>query len=96
LGHLLYNNPCSHVTVNMQIPSMKNLVASTNHSRFKYYDVDFGSGIPTIVRPRLHIIENGIVTLPAHPSQGGYVIMFIMAPEVAKVMMESEYWKYLH
>ncbi|KAJ1901330.1 hypothetical protein LPJ81_003771 [Coemansia sp. IMI 209127] len=96
LGHLIYNNPCSHATVNLQVPSMKNLVASTNHSRFKYYDVDFGSGIPAIVRPVLHIIENGIITLPAHPSQGGYVIMFFMAPEVAGAMVESEYWKYLY
>ncbi|KAJ1665151.1 hypothetical protein IW140_003575 [Coemansia sp. RSA 1813] len=96
LGHLINKYPCGYVDLVMNITSMENAFVSTNHTRFEYYASDFGSGSPVLVRPAFLIFENDFVIMPGHPSVGGYELAFTMVPEIAKYMMESEYWQYIH
>ncbi|KAJ2543223.1 hypothetical protein EV175_005992 [Coemansia sp. RSA 1933] len=96
LGSLYYSNPSGYANMYLQMPKIKNLIRSTNHSRFTYYNADFGSGIPINVHPEFYFAENGLLIMPVHPSQTGYDLWFLMAPEVAKAMMESDYRKLIH
>ncbi|KAJ1666508.1 hypothetical protein IW140_004159 [Coemansia sp. RSA 1813] len=96
LGNLLYKNPSGIVNANMQTIAMNNAFASTNHSRFGYYEVDFGSGLPVLVRPVFFVLENAVIIMPTRPGQDGHELVFVMASEVAKNMMEGEYWKYIY
>ncbi|KAJ2695617.1 hypothetical protein GGH99_000010 [Coemansia sp. RSA 1285] len=80
----------------MQITAGQNAAVSTNHTRFNYYEMDFGSGVPELVRPAFLIFENDFVIMPTRSGVDGYELAFTMVPEVAKAMMEDEYWKYMY
>ncbi|KAJ2521904.1 hypothetical protein GGI11_001875 [Coemansia sp. RSA 2049] len=95
LGHLLNKSACGHVNLTISMVNTRNAFASTNHTRFEYYQVDFGKGSPALVRPAFLLFENGFVIMRAPPDVGGYELVFVMVPKVAKGMMESEYWKHI-
>ncbi|KAJ2400318.1 hypothetical protein GGI23_002109 [Coemansia sp. RSA 2559] len=96
MGHLINRNPCGYVDLVLGITKMDNAVVLINHTRFGYYEADFGSGSPALVRPAFLIFENDFVIMPGRPGVGGYELAFTMVPEVARNMMESEYWQYIH
>ncbi|KAJ2568072.1 hypothetical protein IW140_004160 [Coemansia sp. RSA 1813] len=96
IGHLINKNPSGHVYANMQVTTVNNAFVVTNHTRFGYYDSDFGSGLPVLVRPAFLVFENDFVIMPARPGQDGYELAFTVVPKVVKNMMESEYWKYIY
>ncbi|KAJ1772381.1 hypothetical protein LPJ74_001471 [Coemansia sp. RSA 1843] len=96
MGHLFNQSPCGYINIAMQITTASNSFSSTNHARFGYYETDFGSGSPVLVRPAFLMCENGLVIMPARPGKGGYELSFVMISEAAKSMKESEYWKYIY
>ncbi|KAJ1896505.1 hypothetical protein LPJ81_004730 [Coemansia sp. IMI 209127] len=96
MGHMINRNPCGYVDLVLGITKMDNTLVAINHTRFGYYEADFGSGSPALVRPAFLIFENDFVIMPGRPSVGGYELAFTMVPEVARNMMESEYWQYIH
>ncbi|KAJ1731008.1 hypothetical protein LPJ72_004172 [Coemansia sp. Benny D160-2] len=95
-GYLFNKYPGAYVGLDMQITTGQNAAVSTNHTRFNYYEMDFGSGVPELVRPAFLIFENDFVIMPTRPGVDGYELAFTMVPEVAKAMMEGEYWKYMY
>ncbi|KAJ1891527.1 hypothetical protein LPJ81_005728 [Coemansia sp. IMI 209127] len=96
MGHILNKYPCSYVDMVLQITKMTNSFASTNHTRFKYYEMDFGCGPPTLVRPAFLVFENDFVIMPAHPDIGGYELAFTTVPNVEEAMKQSEYWQFIY
>ncbi|KAJ2663588.1 hypothetical protein IWW48_001271 [Coemansia sp. RSA 1200] len=94
-GHLFNKYPGAYINLDMQITTGQNAVVSTNHTRFNYYEMDFGSGEPELVRPAFLIFENDFVIMPTRSGVDGYELAFTMVPEVAKAMMEDEYWQYI-
>ncbi|KAJ2524226.1 hypothetical protein GGI11_000962, partial [Coemansia sp. RSA 2049] len=95
-GYLFNKYPGAYVDLDMQITAGQNAAVSTNHTRFNYYEMDFGSGVPELVRPAFLIFENDFVIMPTRSGVDGYELAFTMVPEVAKAMMEDEYWKYMY
>ncbi|KAJ2558515.1 hypothetical protein EV175_000751 [Coemansia sp. RSA 1933] len=95
IGHLINKNASGYVDLVLGITKMDNTLVSTNHARFGYYQMDFGGGAPLLVRPAFLIFENDFVIMPGHPDIGGYELAFTMLPQVAKVMMASEGWRYI-
>ncbi|KAJ2558402.1 hypothetical protein EV175_000806 [Coemansia sp. RSA 1933] len=96
VGHLVNKNGTAHVSVNMKVTTVNNAFVMTNHTRFDYYSADFGSGTPILVRPTFLVFENDFIIMPSPPGQDGYELAFTLAPDVARAMMESEYWQLIH
>ncbi|KAJ2661226.1 hypothetical protein IWW48_002522 [Coemansia sp. RSA 1200] len=94
LGYMFNKARCSYVDMLLQITKTKNTFVCTNHTRFKYYGIDFGNGLPALVRPSFLVFENDFVIMPAHPDVGGYELVFTTVPEVAKYIDESKYWQF--
>ncbi|KAJ2399477.1 hypothetical protein GGI23_002634, partial [Coemansia sp. RSA 2559] len=96
MGYQLNKCPGSYVDMVLQITKLSNSIVSTNHTRFKYYEIDFGSGTPMLVRPAFLVFENDLVIMPAHPDIGGYELAFTTVPEVEVAMKQSEYWQFIY
>ncbi|KAJ2515056.1 hypothetical protein GGI11_002329 [Coemansia sp. RSA 2049] len=94
LGYMFNNARCSYVDMLLQITKTKNTFVCTNHTRFKYYEMDFGNGVPVLVRPSFLVFENDFVIMPAHPDVGGFELAFTTVPEVAKHIDDSKYWQF--
>ncbi|KAJ2759787.1 hypothetical protein H4S06_002058 [Coemansia sp. BCRC 34490] len=66
----------------------------TNQSRFDHYGVDFGAGIPKIVRHAPHAFTDTVYVMPVHPETGGYLIEFKIAPKIeANIIRDSRWMK---
>ncbi|KAJ1999942.1 hypothetical protein H4R26_004846 [Coemansia thaxteri] len=80
-----YTNILAHV---LTTPS---LVVS-NISRFAFYGVDFGGGIPAYVCPLVRMLVTFAVILPVHPSLGGYGIHITMTKQAMARLLMNEFW----
>ncbi|KAJ1784079.1 hypothetical protein LPJ59_006434, partial [Coemansia sp. RSA 2399] len=72
MGYMLNKNPSGCVNLAMQLTKAGNEFMCTNHTRFGWYDTDFGSGSPALVRPAFLTAENDFAIMPGRPGQGGY------------------------
>ncbi|KAJ1734591.1 hypothetical protein LPJ72_002276 [Coemansia sp. Benny D160-2] len=72
----------------------RNKLVMTNQSRFDHYGVDFGAGIPKIVRHAPHAFTDTVYVMPVHPETGGYLIEFKIAPKIeANIIRDSRWMK---
>ncbi|KAJ2609844.1 hypothetical protein EV177_004261 [Coemansia sp. RSA 1804] len=72
----------------------RNKLVMTNQSRFDHYGVDFGAGIPKIVRHAPHAFTDTVYVMPVHPATGGYLIEFKIAPKIeANIIRDSRWMK---
>ncbi|KAJ1801509.1 hypothetical protein LPJ59_000229 [Coemansia sp. RSA 2399] len=96
LWHLINKSPSSYINFTMLLASRKNANLSTNFSRMGFYETDFGSGSPVLVRPAFLASQNLVIIMPARPGVGGYDIAFFMDPTVVNRIKDSEYWQYFN
>ncbi|KAJ2659317.1 hypothetical protein IWW48_003560 [Coemansia sp. RSA 1200] len=59
---------------------------------FNHYDVDFGMGIPVLVRPGHLCSPNSILIMPGYPGIQGYEIFMTLTREVAAKTIQDEHW----
>ncbi|KAJ2400650.1 hypothetical protein GGI23_001903 [Coemansia sp. RSA 2559] len=64
----------------------------SNQSRFAHYDVDFGAGIPSMVRHAPHAFTDVVFIMPANPSIGGYELDFNFSPAVEANLVQNNNW----
>ncbi|KAJ2505598.1 hypothetical protein GGI11_006950, partial [Coemansia sp. RSA 2049] len=59
---------------------------------FNHYDVDFGMGIPALVRPAHLSFPNSALIMPGYPGTDGYEISMILTAEVAAKTIQDQHW----
>ncbi|KAJ2556351.1 hypothetical protein EV175_002065 [Coemansia sp. RSA 1933] len=92
-GHLLDREPDNFMRLIACTMDTKNKLMTSNQSRFPHYGVDFGSGIPSMVRHAPHAFSDLAYVMPANPATGGgYEIEFNLAPEVALQVVQNDTW----
>ncbi|KAJ2763511.1 hypothetical protein H4S06_000037 [Coemansia sp. BCRC 34490] len=64
----------------------------TNHARFGHYKVDFGAGIPSLVRPATIAFPNIVFVMPCHPSNEGYELAMPLTRAVGKAIVQNRNW----
>ncbi|KAJ2618294.1 hypothetical protein EV177_000013 [Coemansia sp. RSA 1804] len=62
------------------------------HAAFNHYDVDFGMGIPALVRPAHLSFPNSALIMPGYPGTDGYEISMILTAEVAAKTIQDQHW----
>ncbi|KAJ1801511.1 hypothetical protein LPJ59_000231 [Coemansia sp. RSA 2399] len=91
-GQMLDNEPDNFMRLIISTTKIKNKLMTSNQSRFPHYSVDFGSGIPSMVRHAPHAFTDLAYVMPAHPETGGYEIEFNLMPEVALHVIRDAAW----
>ncbi|KAJ2845985.1 hypothetical protein GGI22_006382 [Coemansia erecta] len=91
-GQMLDKEPDSFMRLTTSISKIRNKLMVSNQSRFPHYSVDFGSGIPSMVRHTPHAFTDLAYVMPANPETGGYEIEFNLIPEVALHVIRDTAW----
>ncbi|KAJ2543155.1 hypothetical protein EV175_006001 [Coemansia sp. RSA 1933] len=74
-NHLINSEPDMYLRLNMCYYKYKSLLVVTNVSKFDQYKLDFGAGIPHLIRPSLQSFVNAILVMSSHPDIGGYEVV---------------------
>ncbi|KAJ2517374.1 hypothetical protein H4217_004005 [Coemansia sp. RSA 1939] len=91
-GYLLDNRPDKYLYDMFFDPEYDDCLELSNHSRFAHYEVDFGSGIPELVRNAPDACNILAYIMPANPKVGGYNIELKLAPDVAAYVVQNTSW----
>ncbi|KAJ2396120.1 hypothetical protein GGI23_004033 [Coemansia sp. RSA 2559] len=70
----------------------QNSITVSNVSKTGYYEIDFGAGIPCLVRPIFRATPNLISVMPCHPDIGGYDVLAHLDRDVAKIVAQDKRW----
>ncbi|KAJ1801593.1 hypothetical protein LPJ59_000158 [Coemansia sp. RSA 2399] len=92
LGYLLDKEPDSYVWRMFNSIKSRNVIGVSNQFRFAHYDVDFGAGIPSIVRHVPYPSTNNLFIMPANPTIGGYELEFNLPPAVEANLVQNNAW----
>ncbi|KAJ1727616.1 hypothetical protein LPJ72_005851 [Coemansia sp. Benny D160-2] len=92
LGHLMNSKPeyCMWPTWWFATGSKK--FAVSNQSRFEHYGLDFGAGIPSMVRQGPHALTDNLYIMPDHPDTGGFVFEFMIPKDVETNLIRDNRW----
>ncbi|KAJ2654036.1 hypothetical protein IWW48_006335 [Coemansia sp. RSA 1200] len=66
--------------------------AVSNQSRFDHYGLDFGAGIPSMVRQGPHAFTDNLYIMPDHPDTGGLVFEFKIPRDVEANLIRDNRW----
>ncbi|KAJ2087035.1 hypothetical protein IW138_005254 [Coemansia sp. RSA 986] len=91
-GNLLDKEYDNFLRLTMSTSKIKRKLMFSNQTRFAHYDVDFGAGIPAMVRHAPHAFVDLAYVMPANPTTGGYEIEFNLAPDVALHLIRNSSW----
>ncbi|KAJ1663141.1 hypothetical protein IW140_005312 [Coemansia sp. RSA 1813] len=75
--------------------SLRYGVFVTNHTRFGHYTVDFGAGIPSLVRPCTLAFPNIVFIMPCHPDTDAYEFAMPLTSAVRKNIVQDKSWMQL-
>ncbi|KAJ2521175.1 hypothetical protein GGI11_002090 [Coemansia sp. RSA 2049] len=95
VGHLVSRHPGVNAWAMLQYARKKNKLGISNQFRFPHYGVDFGSGIPSMVRQAPHPFANSVFIMPDNPQTGGYLFEFNLAPDVEANLIANNDWMQL-
>ncbi|KAJ2558626.1 hypothetical protein EV175_000698 [Coemansia sp. RSA 1933] len=70
----------------------KYVLVVSNLVGFDHYDVDFGAGIPTLVRPTLLSFTNAIHIMPCGPGDDAYEIVMTLTVDIANKVIQNTFW----
>ncbi|KAI9504431.1 hypothetical protein BX070DRAFT_222173 [Coemansia spiralis] len=84
--------PDSYMRLSLSFMKKRWVAVVSNNSRTDFYKLDFGAGIPKLVRPPAHSFPGLVLVLPAHPDIGGYELAFNVTPGVAKRLVQHKFW----
>ncbi|KAJ2540051.1 hypothetical protein EV175_006276 [Coemansia sp. RSA 1933] len=74
------------------LPGCKYVVVVSNLAGFDHYDVDFGTGIPTLVRPALLSFTNSIHIMPCRQGDDAYEIAMTLTADIANKVIQNTFW----
>ncbi|KAJ2657628.1 hypothetical protein IWW48_004434 [Coemansia sp. RSA 1200] len=93
LGHLANKKSESYMQILLGLLGYKYNLITSNQALFNHYNVDFGMGIPVLVRPALLSFPNSVLIMPGRPDAGkGYEIAMTLTMDVAAKVMQNEHW----
>ncbi|KAJ2841852.1 hypothetical protein GGI22_007751, partial [Coemansia erecta] len=92
LGSLVDKEPDSYMWSTLCCFKSGSKLAISNQSRFAHYEVDFGAGIPSMVRHVPYPLTNGAFIMPANPSIGGYELEFNLPRAVDANLVRDNNW----
>ncbi|KAJ1667691.1 hypothetical protein IW140_001251 [Coemansia sp. RSA 1813] len=92
MGYLLESKPDNYLRLMYSSFKNENKFGISNHSTFAHYGVDFGAGIPTMVRHAPHAFNDLCYVMPASPITGGYVLELKLAPDAAANLIQDASW----
>ncbi|KAJ2547406.1 hypothetical protein EV175_005234 [Coemansia sp. RSA 1933] len=67
----------------------------SNHILFEHYSMDFGSGIPDLVRPGTVAFPNIVFVMPCSPGSDTYELMLSIPRAVRERILQDESWMQL-
>ncbi|KAJ2534500.1 hypothetical protein EV175_007025, partial [Coemansia sp. RSA 1933] len=82
VGYLINKTPCSYANMSMRIITRTNFGVVSNLTRVPFYDVDFGTGSSSLVRPSFLVTKNAAFIMPECPGVGSIDIAFFTAPKI--------------
>ncbi|KAJ2761783.1 hypothetical protein H4S06_001024 [Coemansia sp. BCRC 34490] len=92
VGHLVSKRPEGYVQFFMGLIEYKYNMVVSSQVLFDHYDVDFGMGIPVLVRPAHLSFPNSILIMPCYPGTDGYEISMTLTAEVAAKTIQDQHW----
>ncbi|KAJ1664233.1 hypothetical protein IW140_005255 [Coemansia sp. RSA 1813] len=92
LGYLLNSEPDNFMRQTLCYAKHRNKLIISSQARFAHYSVDFGAGMPALVRHAPHAFADIAYVMPANPTTGGYEIEFNLAPDVATNVIRNSNW----
>ncbi|KAJ2860358.1 hypothetical protein GGI22_002733 [Coemansia erecta] len=92
IGSLLDKEPDSYMWRTMCFFKGGSKLGISNQSRFAHYEVDFGAGIPSMVRHVPYLYTGGVFIMPANPTVGGYELEFNLSPAVEATLVRNNNW----
>ncbi|KAJ2519555.1 hypothetical protein H4217_002610 [Coemansia sp. RSA 1939] len=92
LGHLMNSKPeyCMWPTWSFATSSSKFVVS--NQTRFNHYGMDFGAGIPSMVRHGPHAFTDNVYVMSNHPDTGGVIFEFKVPRNVEANLIRDNRW----
>ncbi|KAJ2533057.1 hypothetical protein EV175_007106 [Coemansia sp. RSA 1933] len=64
----------------------------SNQISFNHYDVDFGVGIPVLVRLAIISFPHSAFIMPSRPGDDGYEITMTLTADVASKLVQNTHW----
>ncbi|KAJ2759785.1 hypothetical protein H4S06_002056 [Coemansia sp. BCRC 34490] len=92
VGNLITSEPDIFTRQVLGMATGSRKLIFSNQSRFAHYSVDFGAGIPSMVRHAPHAFNDVVYIMPANPKTGGYEIEFNFAPDVEANITSNNDW----
>ncbi|KAJ2552506.1 hypothetical protein EV175_003285 [Coemansia sp. RSA 1933] len=91
-NHLINREPDMYMRLATGYLKYKSSLAVTNVSMFDQYGLDFGAGIPRLIRSASQAFMNYIEVMPCHPDIGGYEVVMMLRPGIAQIIAQNKGW----
>ncbi|KAJ1667692.1 hypothetical protein IW140_001250 [Coemansia sp. RSA 1813] len=92
LNNLINSESDSHMRLITNCRKYENIITISNVSKASYYEMDFGSGTPSLVRPTFRVTSNSVFIMPCHSDIGGYDFVMALERDVAGVVVQDKHW----
>ncbi|KAJ2555206.1 hypothetical protein EV175_002334 [Coemansia sp. RSA 1933] len=93
IGYLLNKEPDSYALSMWHRATKGGKLVVSNQSRFPHYEVNFGAGMPSMVRHAPHAFTYTVYVMPANPKTGGgYEIEMNMPPAIEAHLVKNNTW----
>ncbi|KAJ2665608.1 ferroxidase fet3 [Coemansia sp. RSA 1200] len=92
VGHFKNGKPEYYMWPAWFFATRSSKLGISNQFRFEHYGVDFGAGIPTMVRTAPHAFVDNVFVMPANPAIGGYIVELKLEPDVKANLARNEEW----
>ncbi|KAJ2555321.1 hypothetical protein EV175_002295 [Coemansia sp. RSA 1933] len=93
VGYLLNKESDSYTWLMWCGATGRSELAVSNQSRFPHYEVDFGAGMPSMVRHAPHSFTNTVFVMPANPKTGGgYIVEMNISPATESNLVKNNNW----
>ncbi|KAJ1727697.1 Replication factor A protein 1, partial [Coemansia sp. Benny D160-2] len=92
LGHLLNSKPEYCMWPAWSFATSSNKFVVSNQTRFNHYGMDFGAGIPSMVRHGPHAFTDNVYVMPNHPDTGGVIFEFKVPRNVEANLIRDNRW----
>ncbi|KAJ2558467.1 hypothetical protein EV175_000779 [Coemansia sp. RSA 1933] len=93
IGYLLNKATDSYIWPIWCGATERNRMSISNQSRFAHYEVDFGAGMPSMVRHAINPLPNSVYVMPANPKTGGgYMIEMHISPTTEAQLVKNNNW----
>ncbi|KAJ1801510.1 hypothetical protein LPJ59_000230 [Coemansia sp. RSA 2399] len=89
---LLNNSADSFIRAMLYCNKFKYRQMVSNHTRFRHYSVDFGTGIPDLIRPGTLAFPNSTLIMPEHPETNTYEISMALTRPVRENIVQDKNW----